>query len=202
MDDIRTCFQQVSPRVSKGMNEDLLKVFTYMEIKEALFEIAPLESQVLMGLEPYCTKYLEVIGDKMCTIVQKFLNGGTLPPSINSTFSALVLKVHHPTSINEFRPINLCNFLYKIIAKTLKNRLKRVLPSIISLNQSIFIPSRLILDNIIIAYDALHSMKIRKKEKMGNMAVKVDIYKAYDKVDWRFLLQIMEKLGFGQNGFL
>lgn len=95
----------------------------------------------------------EVIGEKVCTTVLEFLNGGTLSPSINSTFIAHIPKVQHPTSFNKFKPISLCNVLYKIITKILANRLKRVLPSIIFLNQSVFIHGRLISDDIILAYE-------------------------------------------------
>lgn len=105
----------------------------------------------------------EVIGEKVCTTVLEFLNGGTLSLSINSTFIAHIPKVQHPTSFNKFKPISLCNVLYKIITKILANRLKRVLPSILSLNQSVFIHGRLISDNIIIAYEALNTMKTKRK---------------------------------------
>lgn len=124
----------------------------------------------------------EVIGEKVCTTVLEFLNGGTLSLSINSTFIAHIPKVQHPTSFNKFKPISLCNVLYKIIAKTLTNRLKKVFLSIISLNQIAFIPGRLITDNIIVAYETLHSMKTRKNGKVGNMTLQIDISKAYDRV--------------------
>ncbi|XP_042984282.1 uncharacterized protein LOC122313374 [Carya illinoinensis] len=77
------------------------------------------------------------------------------------------------------------------------NRLKRVMQNIISKNQSAFIPGRLISDNTIAAYETLHSMKTRLKGRIGSMALKLDISKAYDKVEWPFLKCIMEKLGFG-----
>lgn len=68
----------------------------------------------------------------------------------------------------------------------LANRLKHILPTIISKNQSAFMPERLIIDNVIMAYEALHTMKTRKKGQKGNMAIELDISKAYNKVEWSY----------------
>lgn len=125
-----------------------------------------------------------------------------MPPSVNSTFIVLIPKVHKPVAVSEFRPINLCNLLYKIIAKTLANRLKKVLPNIISLHQSAFIPGHLIMDNIIVAQETLHSTKTRKKARIRHMALKLDISKTYNRVEWSFLLGILEMLFLDRNGLV
>lgn len=85
---------------------------------------------------------------------------------------------------NDFRPISLCNVIYKVIAKSLVNRLKTVLSEVISKNQSAFVLERLITNNIVAAYEVLHSMKTWQKDKVGSMALKLDIFKAYDRVEW------------------
>jgi len=104
--------------------------------------------------------------------------------------------VQKPVNVTEFRPISLCNVIFKLISKVLANRLKRVLPDIISCNQSAFIPERLILDNILVAYETLHTMKNRLWSKVGYMGIKLDMSKAYDRVEWPFLEAVMLKLGF------
>lgn len=102
---------------------------------------------------------------------------------VNFTYISLIPKLKDPIMVSDFRPISLCNVLYKIIAKTLVNRMKLVLGDVISSNQSAFLFRRLISDNKILAYETLHSMKTQKYGKIGNMAIKVDMSKAYDRVE-------------------
>jgi hypothetical protein len=92
----------------------------------------------------------------------------------------LVPKIKNPTRVTDYHPISLCNVLYKLAAKVLANRMKKVLTEIISPNQSAFVPGRLITDNIIVAFEALHTMDVRLKGRKGFMALKLDMNKAYD----------------------
>ena len=98
-------------------------------------------------------------------------------------YIALIPKIKNPKHISEYRSISLYNVVYKLIAKVIANRLKKVLPSIIFSNQSAFVLGRLITDNILIAFEALHTMDVRMKGRMGYMALKLDISKAYDRVE-------------------
>ena len=98
--------------------------------------------------------------------------------------------------MSKFRTISLCNVIYKIISKVLANRLKQALLYIISPTQSAFVLGRLIIDNVLVAYDTIHTMHVRKKGKKGTMTLKLDISKAYNQVEWPFLQKIMDRLGF------
>ena len=124
------------------------------------------------------------------------LNSGSIQKSINHTFIALIPKVNNPERVYDFRTISLCNVIYKIITKVVANHLKPMLNSIISETKSAFIANRLIFDNILIAFESLHYMKTNCIGKKGFMAMKLDMSKAYDRVEWCFLEQILLKLGF------
>ena len=132
----------------------------------------------------------------MVSAVLEFLNSGYMPPPLNHTFIVLILKIKNPIKVSDFRPISLCNVIYKIIAKVLANRLKQILPQIISPTQNAFVPRRLITDNVLVAYEVLHAMQGRKKGKTGALSLKLDVSKAYDRVEWDFLKRVMIKMGF------
>lgn len=127
------------------------------------------------------------------------LNSGTVPRNLNHTFLVLILKVDSPRRVADFRPISLSNVLYNLVAKVLANRLKPLLPQLISDKQSAFMSKRLITDNILIAHETLHYLKSKRTGKMGYMALKLDMSKAYDRVEWVFLEKIMLRMGFSQR---
>ena len=85
--------------------------------------------------------------------------------------------------------------LYKIFSKALANRLKKILPNIITENQSAFTKSRLIFDNILVAFESFHRMQ-KHGGKENYMAIKLNISKAYDRVEWSYLESMMRWLGF------
>jgi hypothetical protein len=131
--------------------------------------------------------------------ILEFLNGGELPAGLNDTSITLIPKVRNPQAVSQYRPISLCPVLYKIAAKAITNRLRGCLDEIISEEQSAFVPGRLITDNVLVAYESVHSMRRRKKGKNFSCAVKLDMMKAYDRVEWHYLEAIMQKLGFSIN---
>ena len=112
---------------------------------------------------------------------------------------ALIPKVKDSKCVTDFRPISHCNVIYKLISKILANRLKKIPPHIISPVQSAFVTGRLITDNVLAAYKTLHTMHTRLKGKKGFMAVKLEMSKAYNRVELKFLEEVMCRLGFAMR---
>ena len=110
-------------------------------------------------------------------------NSGIIPPNLNHTYITLIPKVKNPQKVTDFRPIALCNVLYKLVSKVLANKLKIILPDIISDSQSAFQAYKAIFDNILVAYESLHHMKNKKAGRSSFMAMKLDMSKAYDRVE-------------------
>jgi hypothetical protein len=127
--------------------------------------------------------------------VQAFFRHGFLLKEFNHTRIALIPKVDNPSKVTQFRLIRRADFTYKIISKIFANRLKPLLQKIISPNQSAFLPSRSIQDNLILAHEIFHSMK-NKKGNGALMALKLDMEKAFDRMEWGFILKIFSCLGF------
>ena len=123
----------------------------------------------------------------MTSTILAWLNSGKLPYPINHTFVTLIPKVKNPVLVPQYRPISLCNVLYKIFFKVLTNRLKKFMPELITEHQFAFAKNRLISDNVLIAFKTLHCMKNHNSGKTGFMALKLDMSKAYDRVEWNYL---------------
>lgn len=95
----------------------------------------------------------------------------------------LIPKVFNPSHPSEFRPISLCNVILKIVTKTIKKRIKKFLPTVISENQSAFISNRLITNNILVAFEAFHKFYKTHNTKKDLVGIKLDMAKAYDRIE-------------------
>lgn len=116
-----------------------------------------------------------------------------MPDGVNETCIVLIPNIPHPETLKDFRPISLCNVIYKVVSMCMVDRLRPLLKDIISQNQSAFIPGRLITDNAIIAFECLHAISSTTDERSGYCAYKLDLSKAYNRVDWGFLNKVLLK---------
>jgi hypothetical protein len=182
------------------MNEMLSSEFTREEVKAALDSMGDLKAPGADGMPAvFYKKFWALVGDQVVSEVLQVLRGGSIPAGWNETIVVLIPKVKKPERLRDLRPISLCNVVYKLVSKVIANRLKLILGDIISPNQSAFVPGRLISDNSILAYEMAHFMKRRRSGKKQYMAVKLDMSKAYDRVEWAFLKGVMLQLGFCEN---
>ena len=112
------------------------------------------------GMSPIFYKTIRnIVGNDVIKTVLNALNSGCVHESLNETFIALVLKIKNPKKVSNFRPISLCNVVYKLISKVMVNLLKQILPNIVSDSQSAFLPGKLITDNVLVAFETLHYVK-------------------------------------------
>ncbi|EOY17513.1 Uncharacterized protein TCM_036737 [Theobroma cacao] len=168
---------------------------TLQEVKEAVFGIDPESAAGPDGFSSHFYQQCwDIIAHDLFEAVKEFFHGADIPQGMTSTTLVLIPKTTSASKWSEFRPISLCTVMNKIITKILANRLAKILPSIITENQSGFVGGRLISDNILLAQELIG--KLDQKNRGGNVALKLDMMKAYDRLDWSFLFKVLQHLGF------
>ncbi|KAL0436253.1 UNVERIFIED_CONTAM: putative ribonuclease H protein [Sesamum radiatum] len=183
--------------VDEGMREDLIQPYTEAEVTRALHQMADFKSPGPDGMSPiFYQKFWHIVKQDVVPCVLSLLSSCHMHPHFNDTHIVLIPKCKNPEYLSQFRPISLCNVVYKLASKTLANRLKLILDRIISPTQSAFVPGRLITDKFLLAFELNHFLNTKSKGRQGYMALKLDVSKAYDKVEWTFL----EQLSFTEGG--
>lgn len=187
----------VTSRVPEERQTYLMLDYSEEEIRRALKEMNPYRAPGPDGLTAqFYQKFWEQVSPTIVDYCLNVLNSGASVQDVNDTHIVLILKVASPENMKHFRPISLCNVIYKLISKTFANRLKVVLPEVISEEQSAFVGGRLITDNALIAYEALHAIKNKRTGRDGLCAIKLDMSKAYDRIEWSFVEKMLQRLGF------
>jgi len=195
--DLNPIITYVQPIVSAEDNYLLTIPFSEQEFKEAIFSMHPDKSLGPDGLNPaFYHHFWDEIGAELYSDVVSWFNSGHLPQGLNETNIVLAPKGDSPESMKDLRPISLCNVLYKIISKVLANRLRPLIDKWISPEQATFVRSRSIMDNALTAFEILHQMRCKTKGKKGEIALELDISKAFDSVSWEYMHAILIKLGF------
>ncbi|KAK4267368.1 hypothetical protein QN277_024155 [Acacia crassicarpa] len=180
------------------VKEDLLgwcnREISDIEIREAMFNIGALKSPGPDGFNAlFYQNQWATVGMSIISYVKFLFANPQAISEINNTLIVLIPKKDHPESMGDFRPISLCNVIYKVVSKIVVNRLKPILPHVIAPNQCSFVPGRHSSDNIIVAQEVIHSMRSMRTKK-GFLAIKIDLEKAYDRVNWDFLLSCLQEL--------
>lgn len=136
--------------------------------------------------------YRQHIGADVQTLIHNLMHNQYSWKEINRTDLVLIPKCKYPVHPKDFRPISLCNAIYKVAAKIYSNRITLVLPTLISENQSGFVNGRLVTDAATIRIDAMFYIKA----SLYNMALKLDMAKAFDRINWAYLEFILHKFQF------
>lgn len=195
--DFEEALWYITVKVTLAMNESLTRTPTDEEIKKAIDHINPDKAPGPDGMASlFYQRFWEVTEKKIIGTVRNFFDASAFDPRLNQTNIFLIPKTERPSDMAEFRPISLCNVSYKIISKIFCSRLKKLLPKLISETQSAFVAKRLISDSILLAQEAFHALRTNPMCKVKSVAIKTDMSKAYDRVEWNFLEALLLKMGF------
>ena len=159
--DMDEVLNAVTTRVTPEMNTKLCMAYMRDEIEKALKQMHPRKASGPDDMNSFFYQcFWEFIGDDVVAAVLAILDKHAISPSFNHTFVALIPKKPCPMHVSEFRPISLCNVPYKLVTKVITNCLKPILQCIIFETQEAFTQGRLSTDNILIAYETFHAMRL------------------------------------------
>lgn len=194
---LRECFAPIPKLVTDRLNHKLCAQVSMVEIKEAVFSLGDLKAPGIDGLNGlFYQQNWEIVKNDVSNAILAFFEHGDLPLDLNETLVTLIPKIPHPEAIQQFRPISCVSFIYKVISKIFVARLKSDMANLISPMQSGFIQGRQIQDNLIIVQEAFHAIKKPGPIGRNHVIVKLDINKAYDRMEWDFLRETLLAFGF------
>ncbi|XP_074301412.1 uncharacterized protein LOC141632799 [Silene latifolia] len=181
-------FGNIKSLLSNDQQDYFSSSFTRKEVRTAVFQLGATKSPGPDGIPAlFYQKFWFHIKTEVENAVLFMLNTGNISAEFNRTAIALIPKVSSPETVDNFRPISLCNVIMKIVTKCISNRLKGVMSFLVGDYQNGFVPGRHIADNILLSHELLHHISNKRVGKRGLIAVKVDMSKAYDRLNWNFI---------------
>ncbi|XP_012857145.1 PREDICTED: uncharacterized protein LOC105976424 [Erythranthe guttata] len=188
-------FSHVEAKVTTTMNTKLCEIPDEDEVYKAIKDLSPDSAPGQDGFTGYFyVRCWSIIKEDFMLLVSVYFQGDYLLKCMSTTLLFLLPKVSNPENLTQFRPISLGNFASKVISRIIALRLNAFLPRIISEEQSGFLKDRSIHESIAIAQELV--LDIDRKVEGGNIIFKFDMSKAYDRLEWRFLLKALHPLGF------
>ena len=185
------------PKLDSAQRIDLDRLVSNEEIEMAVFQLGSQKSPGPDGIPAFFYQELwSIVRSNIFNYVHAFFHSATLLKSLSQTYIALIPKTKTLEEVAHFRPISLCNVTYKIISKILVSRLKPFMDTFITPYQNAFIQGRNIIDNILLAHEIFDMLGKKKHHKIGYGALKIDISKAYDRVNWTFLKAVLLSINF------
>ncbi|OMO78705.1 reverse transcriptase [Corchorus capsularis] len=177
--------------VPEEMKQTLVAPITPDEIQKTLFSMSSDKAPGPDGFNAHFFKTAwSVVKQDVIETILHFFNTCDLLPAFNSTAITRVPKVPNPSYITEFRPIACCIIIYRCITKILANRMQPCLPFLIADNQYAFIKGRKLVDNVLLAQEIVCGYN--RSNISPRCALKIDLRKAFDSVDWSFLVNILQ----------
>jgi hypothetical protein len=183
--------------VTPEQNAALKRPISKEEVDQAVKDMPPGKAP---GPDGFTTDFFhhcwDIIGNDVWEVIEESRSSGQVLQAFNATFLTLIPKEERVTNPKQFRPIALCNVIYKIITKVIANRLKPILPFVISKEQAGYVEGRQIMDSVILANEVVSSLK---STKTPGMLIKLDLSKAFDKASWQYLRAILNSFGFDHD---
>jgi len=180
-------------RCSNCLASQLIKVPTLEEIRDV---IATMPKNKAPGPDGFPVEFLweawDLVGQDILEAVQGFFVSGLLPRNYNATTITLIPKVQGADRVSQFRPVSLCTTVYKIIARLLKQKLKMFISDAVQGNQVGFVQGRLLCENVLLPSELVSDFHVDGVTSRG--CLQVDLAKAYDNLDWRFLLNVLQAI--------
>jgi hypothetical protein len=179
--------------VDEEDNRALMEEVTEDELKEVLHSF---QKDKIPGPDGWTIDFFvgiyDIIGKDILKVVEESCINGHIHAPLNATFISLIPKKDDPQTLEDFKPISLCNNIYKVVSKVISRRIKAILSKSVSQEKFNFLEGRQIHEAIGVAQEALHSIKSQKSK---GAVIKIDLSKAYDRVSWLYIRMLLTHLG-------